>query len=976
MPPQPRQRPGPAVERAPARVPATAPSLPAQTLPSAADEDDDEDEDVESLLYLAQLDLIAHKPDEAMARLERAARAGSSAACASLAGLLARRARLGLDPAPPPRALTASSTSSSRRPPLPLTRSHDSQSPELAAATHATPDALRALDLYLTGLSLLIAKGTHPDPSSDDDHDDGDDTAEGLYFDLDRALDLVVGVTDAHRFGVLRAPARCRGDESHVPPPPPNDCTNDGLWRRSHSAAVSLLNHESIASLFSAIGPPASAALSQPARPASFSRSRSYTHPASSTLSFRTALKGDDTALLALTRKVKVTIAIHALYVLAVQAFALQPPSTALSTPQTPQNAAASPSHPESDSKLLAERYWSTIVHLAAPYAALGGVGIKEADELVERTHRRLESLCHQDMGAEEPWRMAKKRGRPHPQLPTGVVASANTRQALSASSPGASHEPGSSAMTIRPMLERATSSSTGSFGGPTPRASAAKFHFGDGDVDETAEENAGPSTSAAEPTLQADVAHSLPFGLSPPRELHSSPAAAGLLKGSLLAPAEQYPSPPDTPPSNSEAKLFYPDFTRARTATASSLSPPLSASRLRPLVSPQASASDLPRVTSMRSIASQRSTSSVLSHFKHDPLQEYLTSRLRRVTSSASVCTAPPDFSGRTRVVRGKGKGKMVDPAPSELYGLAALERARSRPPGLAPVEEPALVQPKTWLSRFWHASALRAGAAAGRAGGDGTFDRTRSSSAVHELQQVLCRHDEASAEVAYYWGERDSDEEGEVDGTDELDVDVDVSRADGSGLRPSGAADLSPSSSQCTHAPSSVRFDDAPVPSQADRLRASLNASSTPRAARRVAHQRSFLLTDPTSSSTSTPRASRSRERVRSRPASRTGSAGSIHSTTADGLLAPPSPQQRRAGRRTSTCGEDREPVPAPVPMDPLLLELERRSHIGRKTTCAACGRQGLNFPACRTCKGTYCSRECRVGEAHACARAKASA
>ncbi|BGP43585.1 hypothetical protein JCM10449v2_007626 [Rhodotorula kratochvilovae] len=929
------------VERAPSGLTTAAPSPPALVPTAGADDDDDvlddddEDEDVESLLYLAQMDLIAHKSSEAMDKLERAALAGSSAACATLAGLLSRKARLA--------------------------------------------NALRALELYLSGLALLLAKSVRPDPppvdSASGDARDDDDGAEGTYFDLGRALDLIAGVTDAHRFGILNAPAP-PGRHGHLPSPPDNDLearTDDDLWRRSHIAAVSLLDHKSIAPLFhEPIEPPASAALSQSLRPSSVSRS--YSHP-SSTLSFGTALKGSHAALLAPDRKLKVTIAIHALYVLALQAWALQPIySFARSTPPNDHSYDL-----DSNPKLLAERYWSTIVRLASPYASLGGIGIKEADELVERTQRRLESLHHQDMGAEEPWRLAKKRGRPapRPHLPaTGVVASANDRPALllASSSPGATHELGSSARTIRPTLARAPSSSTtaGSLGGPTPRASAAKFHFGGGDVDEGEEEAETPASPVAVPvpavTPQGDVAHSPPFALSPPRELLLSPTKPGPSNGdgTLLASAQQYPSPPDTPPTDSEARLFYPDFTRARTATSSSLSPPSSSSRLTPLSPTQR---DLPRVTSVRSIASQRSTTSVLSHFKHDPLQAYLTSRLRRVASSASVCTAPPDFSGRSRIVRGKGKGRMVDPAPSELFDLPALGRARSRPAALATVEEPAAAQRKTWLSRFWQASS-RAPAPAGAEGDGAAFERTRSSSAVHELQKALSRHDEASAEIVYYWGEDEEDDDG---GADEEPDNGDESTP------PASPSDSPPPRAPAAraHASSSIRFDDAQL-SQADRLRASLTAPGTQSAARRAARQRSFLLTDPTS--TPTPDTSRSRERERAARSRETSGASesSACETSADGLLAPPSPQRRRRrGSRTSTARENgEEGAPQPVPMDPLLLELERRSHIGLKTTCGACGRKGLNFPACRTCKGTYCSRECRVGEKHACRREKVRA
>jgi hypothetical protein len=46
----------------------------------------------------------------------------------------------------------------------------------------------------------------------------------------------------------------------------------------------------------------------------------------------------------------------------------------------------------------------------------------------------------------------------------------------------------------------------------------------------------------------------------------------------------------------------------------------------------------------------------------------------------------------------------------------------------------------------------------------------------------------------------------------------------------------------------------------------------------------------------------------------------------------------------------------------MDPLLLELERKSRVGVRTVCATCGKKGFNYPTSRGGQ-TYCSRECRI-------------
>ena len=685
------------------------------------------------------------------------------------------------------------------------------------------------------------------------------------------------------------------------------------------------------------------------------------------------------------------TVAIHALYVLALQAWAVQHGPSASSSAAS--SSGSGPSAPLEDPKLLAERYWSTIDRLAAPYAPFGGIGIKEGDEIVQSTQRRLGSIRHQDLGPDEPWRLAKKRGR---QAQAGAVPAAT-------SAPPPPPDEGSSAVTIRPALVPQLSTSSGSYGGRTPRG--ASFHLGAGVEEADAEEDeAEQEARAAAAPASLDMpsgsaragdstARSPPFALSPPHDLLLSSSSSSVKgpsssrTGSGLA--QPYPSPPETPPIASDEHAFYPDF---QPRASSTLSPPASStSRLQPLVSPTAgtASSGLPRVTSVRSIASNRSTTSVLSQFKHDPLERYLSGRLRRVGSAASICTAPPDLSGRTRVCRGKGKGKMVEPEPSELFevrgagaGGAALERAKSRPSALATVEE---AEPKTWLSRFWRSSrsaldesggGRRRGEPAGLAAAaeEGALDRTRSSSAVHALKLALDRHDEASSTMVLYWGE----------GEDTLDKEAEGDEP-GSPSSPAAAA---ASADEVPSPPaSSLRFDEAQL-SQADKLRSSLDAKPQP-ATRQAARQRSFLLTDPTSSSTSASASAsantslsrdraRSSRRARSRDASAHSSASSTHSTTPDGHLAPPSPSKsgRRRRRRSSTgarstTSDGAERAPVPVAMDPLLLELERRSHIGLKTACAACGRRGLNFPACRKCKGTYCSRDCRVGPQHVCRR-----
>ncbi|WWC68294.1 uncharacterized protein I206_102218 [Kwoniella pini CBS 10737] len=50
---------------------------------------------------------------------------------------------------------------------------------------------------------------------------------------------------------------------------------------------------------------------------------------------------------------------------------------------------------------------------------------------------------------------------------------------------------------------------------------------------------------------------------------------------------------------------------------------------------------------------------------------------------------------------------------------------------------------------------------------------------------------------------------------------------------------------------------------------------------------------------------------------------------------------------------------------PIDPELARAELSSALTKHVMCGVCGMQGVNFPECRKCGLTFCSRECRVGE-----------
>ncbi|BGP27752.1 hypothetical protein JCM10295v2_006727 [Rhodotorula toruloides] len=944
--------PFPREERAPHPTSAVKPE---SVTGPAAHADDDDDDDVESLLYLAQMDLIAHKPEQATAKLQQAVDLGSSAACATLANLLARGWRADTSrPAlsSPPLAVRsppATSPPSSFHPPhsyrpRPPLRRYSSIA--ALSAPRRTADSQRAVGLFCTGLEVELRKPVRRDTNDHDPVESGygsgedDDSAEGRFFSLERALDLVVGVTDAHRFGILHAPHTQQAGQLPSPTDQEGE-TNDQLWRRSSQVASDLLEHEAVAPVLHPLpAPDEQQPPTQRRRPSSVSRS--YTHPSSALIAAPSSPADSQTAsLFSPKRKLQLTIAIHALYTLAVQSYASS--SSTLTSPS------------QSSSPSDAEKHWSTMVALAKPYAPLGGIGIKEADELVERAGRRLESIHHLDMGEQEPWRLAKRKDKGKQRQEEGVL--------------------GTSAVTIRPVSVRSTTTATaGSFGGRTPRVgSAARFHL-HGEVDEGDEALVSPAQASVAamrsglPAAAADCAHSPPFSLSPPKNLLTSPVHSNhsSAPSSKEEAALQYPSPPDTPPTEFPSQLQ--PLSPSQLQPASSLSPPLSSvTALSPFYppdrsrSPSSSGSAIPRVTSTRSI---RSTHSVLSTFKNDPLQSYLDLRLKRVTSSASICTAPPDFSARLGRYAGKdkGKGRMVGPEPVVGFAVATNGRVRARAQSTAPRPPQPEPGPTNWLSRFWSTTKnLKDWPAETReAEGEGVsdLDRSRSSSAMHELRKALKRHEEASGVLYSYWGEGDLVEEEEADGAEQQQEEV----------------------------VPAAKFDSPAVPPQAStsgesaqaaRLRESLAKAVGAGPRRRTASgPRSFALNDPTA--TLDPSSSRgsSHERDRSSPRQRrhnrqhSGSSATLTATTVDGFLAPPSPVTRHRRRKS-------EPRPLkPVAMDPLLLELEKRSRVGVQTVCAACGKRGLNFPACRKCKRTYCGRTCRIGQKHSCATSPSGA
>ncbi|KAJ8691522.1 hypothetical protein PTI98_011085 [Pleurotus ostreatus] len=79
-----------------------------------------------------------------------------------------------------------------------------------------------------------------------------------------------------------------------------------------------------------------------------------------------------------------------------------------------------------------------------------------------------------------------------------------------------------------------------------------------------------------------------------------------------------------------------------------------------------------------------------------------------------------------------------------------------------------------------------------------------------------------------------------------------------------------------------------------------------------------------------------------------------------------------------RTSSPSSDPD-LPSPRPLqavsnklDPTLAAVERKSQFcATRMHCATCRKPGNNYPSCRKCNKSWCSRECRLvnGKRHTC-------
>ncbi|GAA5939883.1 uncharacterized protein JCM15063_004335 [Sporobolomyces koalae] len=861
------------------------------------------------------MEMIAHRHDRAIHKLERAVELRSAAACATLANLYSKGycrrdpANASTSPVSPTGSMTmvtaaspSLSSSYNARPRMPVRST--SWNCQQQHRGHRSPDSLRATELYLRGLEFELDKPVEQHVSkrprrAADESSSEEERAEGKYWNPQSALDLIIGVTDAHRFGVLQPPSAMSSASAD---------SDDTLWHRSSRASSRVLSHPTIANLLSSIPTDSDAiAASTPTTHPSLSRSmssssgsrraqsvsRSYTHPATTILEHGTQHN----------RKLSVTIAVHALYILALQAFAS--PCPQIPEIPTPDSSpllidsiiiAGSPSDvgdvpiPETETgKRLASTLFDLILRLA-PITS-GPIGIKEGDELVSRAQRRLDDIKDIERPGRDDWKLVKKK---HPSK-VESVEQIQGHTLLATTSATVGHEKERSDTTITP--------------GTFARKNS-KFHFADEEQEGTTSEYA----NAKEP----------------------------------------YPSPPDTPPAASRANFGQLPALDTDAQNAQGFRSPPLASPLKPryhaLHSQSSSHLTIKHHERRRrdSLSSfQSSTTSILSRFKHDPAKLLL----RRVESSTSICTVPPDF-GATRLKAGdKGKGKAIDPHSLDSNGFAfgrgeismRLPGPADRTAELERADQDDLKVGKSWLSRFFSVSGLTP-----------VREKTSTRDAAKDRLEATLKRDQESQVVEYVmdWGDDEIP-------TEDEDENEDFRKP------PSESEDGTHIESEIATAPAK------PLP-RSERPK-SMERPALPRrhsSKQSLRNNRSFTLNDPTSDPTvasdsllspnsASSRSNRTRHR---RHASSTSSLSSNH-------LSPLSAANPKHGRD----GTSKKKSLNPVSIDPLLLELERSSRVGVRTVCQSCHKKGLNFPACRSCGKTYCSRVCRVGELHECVQSK---
>ncbi|KAM0755480.1 hypothetical protein T439DRAFT_320174 [Meredithblackwellia eburnea MCA 4105] len=931
------------------------------------DDDDDEDEqEVEDLLWAAQMDLIGHRTSNAISKLNQAVNLKSSAACASLANLLARGIREDQSKLPPNSPPMYGSQHRRGTWPAEQHPRTDSRSPDRDSEHHH--DSLEAARLFITGLQYELEKPIAPSSSAGrDSHSskvplrrtgsssssshvrnrslDGspseseseEEGAEGRYFSLERVLDLVVGLTDCYRYGILHPL-----DTSSVSSSSSSTESVATLWTRGALVAAETLRHPLIRE-FIPSAPPSSPSpntispiqnrqlmgnTNRTGSPRRQSVERSYAHPSSSLASTflpSSYLASSHHLHLSTHLKHRLTIQIHLLYLLALQKYPTD--------------------------RALSEKYWSEIVRIASNTG--GVVGTKEGNELVAKATRRLQ-LAH-TTEADDSWKALKHRPRPaHAPVKHASGDDWLARKAKGAMSGdalvemwyekhGSLNEKASRVLAGEELLEEP---SDGQFGSFASNASTIR------PPREASDATIRPSPAqllSTSPRLHSNLR--LPAVVDdqqPQREVKEeeegeSAATATDLKASLTAAVSQslsrrpskfhfattsdYPSPPETPvpspPTNHE------DLSAGPVEQTSSADEVASSSSSLAPESPTTK-SKLKSAVPGRLLRRKASSSS----FQPPTLPRLL----RRAESSASVSTLPPDFfSSKDRnPIGGKDWRAATGPATISASPFDGLDSRSGVPSYATP-------PPGGWSAGFWNRVSHLRSRSTRVASSLNPFKNEPEvlPSATKSLEKILLK-DDLSAGEGMYWADPSELEEGEHGGEEQAPVTF-APVASTSKLPPppppppvleSGASsDSSPFASgppSRTSSPTHLRtVSTSAIPAAVQQLRA-------PRP--HAAQKRSFV--DVTS---------------RSPPRHHHHDGGKP-----EAAFTPPTPD-----KSSSDKGKGKAAVKhadGSVDIDPLLLELERKSRVGVKTVCATCGKKGLNFPAVRTGE-TYCSRICRL-------------
>lgn len=508
----------------------------------------------------------------------------------------------------------------------------------------------------------------------------------------------------------------------------------------------------------------------------------------------------------------------------------------------------------------------------------------------------------------------------------------------------------------------------------------------------------APPSTNSFEAVAPSSSLVASPCSVPTPAPITSSSSIKTSKFHFAVSSSTDYPSPPDTPNPSP------PGSRRMTTDTEISFDPlPLPS----PFVEEPEQEEDLSRTTQLPPLLPPIPFPKVRRASSNSSFQP--PSLLPRIRSSSSISTLPPDFfsarnGSRTRAVTGshwsKTSAATVDSGSSnDLPGLSKFTYVPS-PMGRSDVLDNDNENGEEargsigWRKKF---NSLRGSLASkiGPAVRPGIPDfnpfkllaesrEKKAKSAIEVLKTVLKRDDD-SAGVGMYWADRSVLEEEEieedfVDENGELIPSVQMEDSTISTLSFEDANILAPSAS-------SSRPSGNGSPATSTSRRGS-NGTEMDDSISELPHKRTLRSPRSFIDVTTSRQSSQCPVKVIYTPATpdhHTSSFGvGANTTIANGRPAlsklttrsTPSLHPHSSSTTPSTPSSSSSAIPSPlankspklireVGIDPLLLELERKSRVGVRTVCVTCGKKGLNFPACRNGR-TFCSRECRVGPA----------